>query len=390
MPTLTVELQRPHPGQREVMRGLSRYNVLCMGRRWGKTVFGVHRLLPALEGYPVAWFSPTYKMLEEVWRAVRQAYRQTIKRKDEQQKRLELITNGVIDFWSLDNADAVRGRKYKHIVIDEAAMIKDLEDVWQMIIRPTLTDYKGSADFLSTPRGTTYFKELFDKGDADWRSFRQPTTANPYIDPVEVEAARLELPELVYRQEYLAEFVDAAGTSVKREWLQYSIPPEGIELVMGVDLAISTKSTADYSACAVLGRDERGNTYVIDAQRVRASFHDVLRFIEGMAAKWQPKQIAIEQVQYQAAVVQELLRKTALPVHGVRPDKDKITRFQPLEARYQQGLIYHAHGLPRDFEQELLTFPVGQHDDYVDALGYAWIALQKVGSSWTVGGGTSG
>ena len=99
-----------------------------------------------------------------------------------------------------------------------------------------------------------------------------------------------------------------------------------------------------------------------------------------MAEKWNPAVIAIEQVQYQAAVVQELLRTTRLPVRGIRPDKDKLTRFLPLVARYEQGLVRHAPGLPGWFEDELLSFPVGKHDDGVDALAYSFAALGMLSS----------
>lgn len=115
--------------------------------------------------------------------------------------------------------------------------------------------------------------------------------------------------------------------------------------------------------------------YIRDAQRIRAPFHQVLQFVQQMAAKWKPSIIAIEAVQYQAAVVQELLRTTRLPVRGVKPDKDKLTRFLPLAARYEQGLVKHAPGLPGWFEDELLAFPVGEHDDAADAAAYAWQAL---------------
>jgi hypothetical protein len=62
----------------------------------------------------------------------------------------------------------------------------------------------------------------------------------------------------------------------------------------------------------------------------------VLAFIQSLAEKYRPSVIAIESVQYQAAVVEELLRSTNLPIQAVRPDKDKLTRFLPLEARYEQ------------------------------------------------------
>src|SRR5690606_16562371 len=99
------------------------FNVLNCGRRFGKTALGIHRLTPALHGDPVAWFSPTYKMLEEVWRETKHSFAEVIARPSEAQKRLELVTGGVIDMWSLDRADSVRGRKYKRVIIDEAAMV---------------------------------------------------------------------------------------------------------------------------------------------------------------------------------------------------------------------------------------------------------------------------
>ena len=82
-------------------------------------------------------------------------------------------------------------------------------------------------------------------------------------------------------------------------------------------------------------------------------------------------------MQSPVAVVQELLRKTSLPVKSVRPDRDKVTRFQPLQARYEQGLVTHVRGLMQDFERELLDFPASDHDDMVDALVYAEQAAVK-------------
>ena len=182
---------------------------------------------------------------------------------------------------------------------------------------------------------------------------------------------------LTFQQEFMAEFVDASGAVLKREWLQTGEPAGKPTVVLGVDLAISVKSDADYSAIVALSRDRDGTIYVRDAQRLRAPFHQVLQFIEQMAAKWKPSLIAIEQVQYQAAVIQELSRTTTLPIRGVRPDKDKLTRFLPLAARYEQGLVKHAPGLPGWFEDELLAFPVGEHDDAADALAYSFAALES-------------
>lgn len=372
---IDIELRRLHPSQQKILDESKRFNVLCMGRRWGKSTLGQFLVSKNL-GSPIGWFAPTYKLLDEAFRQIIRSYQPVIIGRNASSKRIQLVTGGSIDFWSLDNPDTVaRGRAYRLVVVDEAAMAPYLEDAWQQSIRPTLTDLQGSAWFLSTPKGLNFFHELWHRSHTDdaWASWQLPTLDNPHISPEEIEAARLELPDIVFSQEYLAQFVTMEGGRVKKEWLRYGPPPpDGIERVMAVDLAISTKTGADYTAAAVISKMPDGSIYVHDVQRARLGFADVLQFIQTMAQKWRPRQIGIEQVQYQAAVVEELLRRTSLPVRGIKPDRDKLSRFQPLEARYQQGLIVHSRNLPREFEEELLSFPFGPHDDMVDSLAYAY------------------
>jgi len=378
MPDIRLVLPRPHEAQKVILREAKRYNVLACGRRFGKTTLGGNLLSdPVLkDALPCAWFAPTYRLLEEAYNDHKRIYSPVIRRAVQTPApRIELITGAAIDYWTLDDPSTVaRGRKYKRVIIDEAAMARHLEQAWTEAIRPTLTDYKGDAFFLSTPKGSNYFKTLYGMAgqDEDWMAWQMPTTANPWIDATEVDKAGESLPSIAFRQEYLAEFVDAAGARIKREWLRYGDCPEGLPTYIGVDLAISTKSEADYTGVAVVSRGEDGTIYVRDINRTRADFASVLRFIEAMADKWKPTMIGIEQVQYQAAVVQELLRRTKLPIRGIRPDRDKVTRFAPLEARYEQSQVMHCQGLPAYFEDELLSFPVGRHDDVVDALAYAW------------------
>ncbi len=270
-------------------------------------------------------------------------------------------------------------------------MVKRLEDAVEQTVRPMLMDYKGDLWLLSTPKGLSgpgaAFKAYFDRGKQqdgkfpDWRSWQMPTSANPHIDPSEIEAARQSLPDLVFQQEIMAQFVDFGGTMVKREWLRHGNPPAGMDLFMGVDLAISTKEGADYTAVVVCGVDADGNVWIVHADRRRATFHDALTFIRETAEAYKPASIAVESVQYQAAAVHELLRKTDLPVVAVRPDKDKLTRFQRLQVRYQQGLVWHSTALPDFFEDELLSFPVGEHDDLIDAAVYAYNMTGDFGRS---------
>ena len=217
MSELLVKLKTLHEGQQEVLRDCSRFNVLNIGRRWGKTTLAVNELIvqPAFDGFPVGYFAPTYSDLHDVWIELRSLLHDAIVSKNEQQKQIRLITGGVIDMWSMDNPDSGRGRKYKRVVIDEAEKAKKFNEAWQGTILPTLLDYKGDAWILSTPKfGQTYFKDLFKlgkEGRDDWRAFNLSTYSNPYIDHTEIENLRLSMDELSFRCEILAEDVDAVN-----------------------------------------------------------------------------------------------------------------------------------------------------------------------------------
>src|SRR5690554_4028074 len=251
IPTAQIRLRRPHPAQELVIHDARRFNVLVCGRRWGKTELLINRLVhPMLAGRPVAWFAPNEKYFDEVWREANRVLAPIITRSDSQKKRLEVTTGGVMDFWTLHNTDDPgRGRKYARVAIDEAAIVPShrLEVQWNEAIRPTLTDYEGDAFFASTPKGVNYFHELYQRsqrGEEGWASWQMPTTANPHIKPSEVEAARRELPNAVFRQEYLAEFVTDFGAVFKPATLYEpdELPRNGFREATGCDFAYTSKA----------------------------------------------------------------------------------------------------------------------------------------------------
>lgn len=210
-------LNELHAGQQSILNEAGRFNVLCCGRRWGKTTLCEDLILSpddplngALNGFPVAYFAPTYKMLMEVWRELSGLVYEITAFRSETEKRIELHGGGIIDFWSLEDPNSIRGRKYKRAILDEAAVARNLQEAWLKVIRPTLTDLQGDAWFLSTPKGkNNYFYELFqnDKRFEDWRSWQMPTISNPHIPPDEIDQAKAQLDPLTFAQEYLASFV---------------------------------------------------------------------------------------------------------------------------------------------------------------------------------------
>lgn len=127
---------------------------------------------------------------------------------------IEFVNGSQLWFKSADNPDALRGRGIDFLVVDEAAMVKS--EAWLNALRPSLSDTQGKAVFISTPKGHNWFFELWTRGKdpkfSDYQSWSYPTAGNPYINKQEIEAARQTLPESVFRQEYLAEFIENVGT----------------------------------------------------------------------------------------------------------------------------------------------------------------------------------
>ena len=230
-----------------------RHNVLTCGRRFGKSSMGTILASTALTyRQPVGWFAPTYKYLDPQFEELAQFFdRTSIFQTDRSSKRVFLKSDRrvSIDFWSCDKKDPGRGYKYRVAVVDEAGIIRNLKEVWEQSIRATLTDYRGGAWFLGTPKGAgSYFNTLFSKGqsddpeDSEWASFRRGTIHNPFIDPNEIAAAERELPTDVFNQEYRGIPAEDGGNPfgldvVRRYYRPNMVIRDRVPWVFGVDLA---------------------------------------------------------------------------------------------------------------------------------------------------------
>lgn len=385
----------PHAAQREVIETSGRFNVLDMGRRWGKSTLGRYLLqTPALAGYPVAWFSPVYRSITEIWREFVHYLRPAIYRTNFSERRIELYTGGAIEFWSLDKSpDLVRGRKYARIIVDEAAQIRDLKTIWYLILRPLLTDYAGSMYMVSTPRGYNDFYDFWQMGQSEkypnWRSWRMPSHTNPYLPREELEAARLEMPTKAYRQEYLAEFLPTLiGGMFDRDWFPvWDSIPRGATIkrkIRAWDLAATAGENSDFTAgvlIAELGESSipyviidviRGKWRVAERDRViretaERDGSDVAIVIEeegGSAGKSQTRSL----VKLLAGYV----------VTAVRPSGDKATRAAPFASQGEAGNVAIVRGSwNSEYLNELEGFPdpLALHDDMVDATSYGFNEL---------------
>jgi len=226
------------------------------GRRWGKNCAAIDEAMElALNGQSVGWFEPTYKYFIEAWRDLCARLAGVTKHKDDTEKRLELITGGLIEGWTCDTPDPGRGRKYHRVIVNEAGIIRNLLPLWQESIRPTLTDYAGSALFLGTPKGRTHdFSVLYAKAATDeaWEAFRGPTSENPWIPKDEILAAQRELPPQVFAQEYEGIPADDGGN------------PFGLDAIAACTMTDAEWATAQKVAPVVWGWDfARAQDYTV-------------------------------------------------------------------------------------------------------------------------------
>ena len=281
--TIHIDLPTLYPLQQRIKAEARRFNVPCIGRRAGKTYLCTHLALEtASEGHPVGWFVPDYKVALEVWRDIARPLKGIATKQNATERRIELPNGGVIEVWTLENEDAGRGRKYKRVIVDEAAMAPRLEVAWERAISPTLTDLMGDAWFPSTPKGLNYYYTLFQRGadplKPDWISWQLPSAVNPFLPPSEIERSREDLPELVFKQEYLAEFISSDGAVFRNIdaclTARETTPREhvGHLVVAGVDLAQKHDFTAVSIYCCTCNTElalERWNQLGWSLQRGR-------------------------------------------------------------------------------------------------------------------------
>lgn len=360
---------------------------MACGRRFGKTILSTDLLVdPVLDGFPTAYYAPAYPYLTEIWRDIRQLFAPIIKDKSEQEKRIETITGGVVKLWSLDDPDTSRGNKYRRVVIDEAAKVAKLEDAWNNTIRPTLADYHGDAFFPSTPRGRDFFWQMFNRGldpiYPDWQCWQIPTSANPYISRDEIEDMRRNLPERVFQQEILAQFVEDAGGVFRRVReavdagrSENEKPVKGRKYYLGVDLA----RVQDFTVIAVFddtGRQVYFNRFnQISWERQKANIIGVAR--EYRAFCW------VDSTGVGDPIF-EALRHEGLSVEGyhlTNTSKENLidnlamkieqgqVRLLDVETQTNELLAYEYEILPSRAVR--MNAPAGMHDDCVIALALA-------------------
>ena len=368
---MRLEPPQPHTNQQRILDSQSRFRVVMCGRRFGKSELSqIEIITNALVGKNVAYITPTYQL-------ARVFFEKLIKAVPFESNKSELSikfpNDGSVEFFTGERLDNLRGRKFHLVVIDEASFIPNLEEGWLNSIRPTLTDYKGRALFLSTPKGKNFFYSLYLKnGEPDWEAFKFTTYDNPHIDKTEIDDARTQIPEVVFEQEYMANPSENAANPfgsafIKQCTFEVSHEPP---ITFGVDLAKSVDFTA------IIGLDRNGS--VCHFERFQKDWRQTKQVINSL-----PKVPILMDSTGVGDPIFEDLQRDGVNVQGYKfSSTSKQQLMEGLASAIHQRKITFPEGhITQEleiFEYQYTSFgvkysaPPGFHDDCVMALGLAW------------------
>jgi predicted phage terminase large subunit-like protein len=237
---------------------------------------------------------------------------------------------------------------------------------WRALSLPALAD-EGAADPLGREPGESLWPERYDAAALARR--------------------RQEMGSRLFEAEYQQQPAPPTGSIFKREWFRYWRPlgENAYDLGSGriiqkvdcrrfttCDLAVSTKTTADFTALATWALAPTMELMLLDLVRVRLEGPDIVPALRRVYERFHPDTIGIEATAFQVSIVQEA-RRAGLPIKALRADRDKVSRALSAAARMEGGHVLFETGATYldVLEGELTAFPAGRHDDAVDALSYA-------------------
>lgn len=374
------------PWQKTVMDDVHRFKVICAGRRCGKSrLAAVTLLLEGLQcpsGSGVMYVAPTQSQARVIiWSLLLDIGRGVIKSSHVNNSEITLANGAVIYVRGADRPDTLRGVSLSYAVLDEYADMKP--SAWEEVIRASLSDRRGRAMFIGTPKGRNHFYELFNQEDEEWRSWLFTTADNPLIHPDEIAAAKRTMSTFSFKQEYMASFDNSGTDTFKEEWLKYGTAPKGeYSVYISVDLAgfeaVSKKNSyLDRTAIAVVFVTEDGKWFVRKIEHGRWDVRETAVRILKNIRDFKPLGIGIEKGTTMNAVMpylSDLMRKNNIfahiqPLtHGNQNKNDRIV--WALQGLFEHGRITLNRDIEWDvFIDEYLMFPTKNvHDDLIDAL----------------------
>ena len=252
--------------QNTISNDSARFRVIVAGRRFGKTFLAINELAKFAR-YPnqkCLYIATTYRQAKGViWDDLLQLLyeKNWVKKVNLSDLTVTLVNNSIITLRSSDNNTALRGTKWNFISLDEYASMDP--STWDSILRPTLSDTQGHAMFIGTPYGRNHFWDLYNNANTldDWSSYQFTTAEGGNVAPEEIEAAKRDMAEREFNQEYNATFEDAAGI------IAYAFTQDNVKtapqlspsnaLHIGMDF-----NTDNFAACVML--QNKDTLHIID------------------------------------------------------------------------------------------------------------------------------
>lgn len=290
---IDITLPTLHSGQVAAYKQEGRFKAIRCGRRWGKTELGITIACDAaIKGKSFGVFAPDYKILAETFTRCAEILAPVKVNSSKIEGVIRLVNRGRIDFWTLNNPRAGRSRKYHGVLLDEVAFAgPDMMDIWTKAIKPALLDYRGTALALSTPNGAdseNFFYRICTESEHGFVEYHAPTSTNPYLPVDEIAKLEKENAPLVYRQEYLAEFVDWSGAAFfSQDKLlvdgKPAVLPARVDVVYAViDTALKDGLEHDGTAVTYFAKNS------IDEHRVYILDWDVIQIEGALLEYWLP------------------------------------------------------------------------------------------------------
>jgi PBSX family phage terminase large subunit len=261
--------------QSEVAQDTHRFKCVIAGRRAGKTWLAMRELCyQAREPNKLIWYiTSSYRAAKMIlWKEIKQRLIDLnwVSKINESELTITLDNGSQICLKGAENAQSLRGISLSYCVIDEAALVS--EDTWKEVIRPALADQQGGAMFITTPLGKgNWTFELYQQEKVDptnWRSWQFTTLEGGFVSEEEIEAAKSDMSEAQFRQEFLASWENLGqqvAWAFNREKNVVDLPQlSHRNLIVGADFNVSP-------ICACVMVREKDVLYVIDEIQMYSS-----------------------------------------------------------------------------------------------------------------------
>jgi len=379
-----------HTAQSLIAKDLHRFRVLNCGRRFGKTFLAIEEML----GYAIAkgdrrvcYYAPTRDDARDIaWLMLIKKCENIIKYKNESRLEIKIMTiDGGESLISLYGWESVqergkgRGLANDFLVLDEVASYRNFWEGWNDVLSPTLIDHKGSALFISTPKGFNHFYDLFNMQDKnpDFKSYHFSTYDNPHIPKEEIEREKIGKPEDSFAQEYMADFRKTEGLvykdfdRVRHIYDDFTKQGQIIKRIAGIDFGFTNPT------CVLEIEIDYDNTYWIKSEWYRRgkTNAEIIEYV---------KTITLDAVYPDPAEPDRILEMSNMGLNVQEVSKDISKGIDSVRQLFKTNKI-RIHQSCANLISELETYrypekransneqenPVKENDHSLDALRYA-------------------